>query len=166
MHEEMRRVCFGLLFNQSFLRMMIAQNESRKFRRVVLVDDNRASNFLHQCLLEELSLTDEIVILNNGRQALDYFTTQRQGEGGSGTSGQDLILLDVNMPVMNGWELLHELEHADGEYLRRNAVVMLTSCTHETDAARARRLSIKGYLEKPLDEQKVSALLDLIDVNH
>ena len=142
---------------------MISPNENRKFRRVVLVDDNRASNFLHQCLLEELSLTDEIVVLNNGRQALDYFTTQRREHAGSEPGGQDLILLDVNMPVMDGWELLHELEHADGEYLRRNAVVMLTSCTHETDAARARRLTIKGYLEKPLDEQKVSALLETID---
>ena len=146
--------------------MMVSPNENRKFRRVVLVDDNRASNFLHQCLLEELSLTDEIIVLNNGRQALDYFTKQRQELGESEPGGQDLILLDVNMPVMNGWELLHELEHADGEYLRRNAVVMLTSCTHETDAARARRLAIKGYLEKPLDEQKVSALLDAIDNSH
>jgi CheY-like chemotaxis protein len=144
--------------------MMISPNENRKFRRVVLVDDNRASNFLHQCLLEELSLTDEIVVLSNGRQALEYFTTQRRGQEGSEPGGQDLVLLDVNMPVMNGWELLHALEHADGEYLRRNAVVMLTSCTHETDAAKARRPSIKGYLEKPLDEQKVSALLDLIDI--
>ncbi len=144
-----------------FLRMMISQNEYRKFRRVVLVDDNRASNFLHQCLLEELSLTDEIVVLHNGRQALDYFTTQGQGQ--SEPDGQDLILLDVNMPVMNGWELLHELEHTNGEYLRRNAVVMLTSYTHEIDAARARQLTIKGYLEKPLDEQKVSALLNLMD---
>jgi CheY-like chemotaxis protein len=139
---------------------MISPNENRKFRRVVLVDDNRASNFLHQCLLEELSLTDEIVVLHNGRQALDYFTTQRQVA--SEPDGQDLVLLDVNMPVMNGWELLHELEHANGEYLRRNAVVMLTSCTHETDAARARQLTVKGYLEKPLDEQKVSALLEAI----
>jgi CheY-like chemotaxis protein len=68
------------------------------------------------------------------------------------------------MPVMNGWELLHELEHTNGEYLRRNAVVMLTSYTHEIDAARARQLTIKGYLEKPLDEQKVSALLETIDI--
>jgi CheY-like chemotaxis protein len=144
--------------------MTLSKNENRKFRRVVLVDDNRASNFLHQCLLEELSLTDEIVVLNNGRQALDYFTTQRAGEEEDEPDGQDLVLVDVNMPVMDGWELLHELEHTDGEYLRRNAVVMLTSCTHETDAARASALTIKGYLEKPLDEQKVSALLDLIDV--
>jgi CheY-like chemotaxis protein len=159
MHPEMWCVCFGRRFNH-FFGMMISTNENRKFRRVVLVDDNRASNFLHQCLLEELSLTDEIVVLHNGRQALDYFTTQRRE--GSEPGGQDLILVDVNMPVMNGWELLHALEHADGEYLRRNAVVMLTSCTHETDAAKARRLAIKGYLEKPLDEQKVSALLDAI----
>ncbi len=141
---------------------MISKNENRKFRRVVLVDDNRASNFLHQCLLEELSLTDEIVVLSNGRQALDYLTTQRAGGEGSEAGGQDLVLVDVNMPVMNGWELLHELEHVDREYLRRNAVVMLTSCTHETDAARASTLTVRGYLEKPLDEQKVSALLEAI----
>jgi CheY-like chemotaxis protein len=146
--------------------MMISKNENRKFRRVVLVDDNRASNFLHQCLLEELSLTDEIVVLSNGGQALDYLTTQRAGGEGSEPGGQDLVLVDVNMPVMNGWELLDELEHADQEYLRRNAVVMLTSCTHENDAARAQKLTIRGYLEKPLDEQKVSALLEKIDVRH
>ena len=113
-------------------------------------------------MLEELSLTDEIVVLHNGRQALDYFTTQLVGQGRSEPGGQDLILVDVNMPVMNGWELVHELEHTDREYLQRNALVMLTSSTHETDAARARELTIKGYLEKPLDEQKVSALLDAI----
>ncbi|HEX8530195.1 MAG TPA: response regulator, partial [Cytophagales bacterium] len=91
---------------------------------------------------------------------------QRAGGEGSEPGGQDLVLVDVNMPVMNGWELLDELEHADQEYLRRNAVVMLTSCTHENDAARAQKLTIRGYLEKPLDEQKVSALLEKIDVRH
>jgi CheY-like chemotaxis protein len=144
--------------------MTLSKNENRKFRRVVLVDDNRASNFLHQCLLEELSLTDEIVVLHNGRQALDYFTTQRAGGEGSETGGQDLVLVDVNMPVMNGWELLDELEHADREYLRRHAVVMLTSLHPRNRRRPGLNTHRQGYLEKPLDEQKVAALLDLIDV--
>jgi CheY-like chemotaxis protein len=137
------------------------RSENRKFRRVVLIDDNRASNFLHQCLLEELLLTDEIVVLQNGLQALDFFTNQCKTNA-ERESGQDLILLDVNMPVMNGWELLAILASTDHDYLRQNAVVMLTSYAHEQDAARAKSLTAKGYLEKPLDEQKMSELLQTI----
>ncbi len=137
------------------------RSENRKFRRVVLIDDNRASNFLHQCLLEELLLTDEIVVLQNGLQALDFFTSQCETNA-ERESGQDLILLDVNMPVMNGWELLAKLASTDRDYLRQNAVVMLTSYAHEQDAARAKSLIVKGYLEKPLDEQKMSELLQTI----
>ncbi len=137
------------------------RSENRKFRRVVLIDDNRASNFLHQCLLEELLLTDEIVVLQNGLQALNFFTNQCRSDA-ERESGQDLILLDVNMPVMNGWELLAELANADGDYLHHNTVVMLTSYAHEQDASRAKSLTVKGYLEKPLDEQKMSELLQTI----
>lgn len=142
--------------------MTIQKGKNQKFRRVVLIDDNRATNFLHQCLLEELLLTDEIVVLQNGFQALDFLTRQDKENAVGHNDAPDLILLDVNMPVMNGWELLDELANADRDYLCRNTVVMLTSCTQEQDAARAKLLTVKGYLEKPLDEQKVSELLQTI----
>lgn len=138
--------------------MTNSRSESRKFRRVVLIDDNRASNFLHQCLLEELLVTEEIVVLQDGLQALNFFTSHREMDANA-ESGQDLILLDVNMPVMDGWELLDKLVSTNRDYLHRNAVVMLTSFAHEHDAARARLLTVKGYLEKPLDEEKVAELL-------
>jgi CheY-like chemotaxis protein len=136
------------------------ENEKKKFRRVVLIDDNRASNFLHQCLVEELALSDEVIVFQNGQQALQYWTNP--GNQYLPGSGKDLVLLDVNMPIMNGWELLDELEKNHSDYLCQNTVVMLTTCLQDSDTAHARNQITRGVLEKPLDEEKVFALLDTL----
>ncbi|MBD0257795.1 MAG: response regulator [Cytophagales bacterium] len=126
-----------------------------RFRKILLVDDDKVCQYLYAELLQEMQLAEQLVLLPNGQLALDYLT---QHCGPAGTC-PDLILLDLKMPVMDGLELLDQLTRAGRADLVRTAVVLLTTSEHAWDQLRARQLRVKDYLVKPLTEEKIEGFL-------
>ena len=124
-----------------------------KLRSVLLVDDFDADNFMHTMLLEELDCTEHIDVALNGREALNYL--QRPD-----VIRPELILLDINMPVMNGWEFLQEYKKLD-ESLRADAVMMMvTTSLNPDDQSRAGQCgAIKCFVSKPLSDEDMKLLL-------
>ncbi len=111
---------------------------------ILLVDDNDALNFLHAKLCD-LNLQGEVISLKNGLLALEFL----EKNAISLQSREVLILLDIRMPVMDGWTLLDEMvsRNIGSDY----NVVMLTSSTSPADRSRAMKYPfVTGYLEKPL----------------
>ena len=97
---------------------------NKPLKEVLLVDDNEADNFLHRAVLEDMGVADRIVERLNGQEALDYLLTpDDQGRFPS----PDLICLDINMPIMSGWEFLDSYEQLPPE--RRRGVVVINSLT-------------------------------------
>jgi CheY-like chemotaxis protein len=116
------------------------------------VDDDEASNFLHQLLLENAGITEIHTVLN-GQQALDYL---RMHCINNQHSCPDIILLDINMPVMDGFEFLEKLPLLG---LPENIqIVLLTSSAYAKDVEKAKNYSIHSYLNKPLTEAKLHEL--------
>lgn len=75
------------------------------------------------------------------------------------------ILLDINMPVMNGWHFLDEFEKNHPEILAQTCVIMLTSSTHSADKDMAKRYkSVREFLSKPLTEAKVRQIEEICKV--
>lgn len=112
---------------------------------ILLVDDNEALNFLHAKLCD-LNLPEaEVKIVTNGELALEYLESNKSVL----QNKEVLILLDIRMPVMDGWALLDEMKARNlGENYN---VVMLTSSTSTTDKAQAMAYPfVMDYLEKPL----------------
>ncbi|MDF7815067.1 response regulator [Hymenobacter sp. YC55] len=70
---------------------------------ILLVDDNKTTNFLHQRLPGRLAVAQQLVVVTNGRQALDYLTSHK---GEAQHPSPTLILLDLRMPVLDGWAFL------------------------------------------------------------
>jgi CheY-like chemotaxis protein len=120
---------------------------------VLLVDDDSTANFLHQLLLQKtLCVTERVFVAENGQQALTQL-------GPGAAFPPQLILLDLNMPVMNGWEFLAAYQQLP-PMAPRPLVVLLSSSDHDLAQARAQQLPVDDFLSKPLTREKVQALLD------
>lgn len=122
--------------------------------KVLLVDDDLITNFLHKNMIEE-NLTDDIEIASDGKEALDVIHKCMNA-----SICPELILLDINMPVMNGFEFLEAFQKIKEQ--PKSNVFLLTSSLSIQDLDRAKEYNVKGYLSKPLTEDKLKRLVDTI----
>ncbi|GAA4023119.1 response regulator [Deinococcus rubellus] len=112
---------------------------------ILLVEDNPADVMLTEEAFEEARIANRLHVARDGVDALEFL--HRQGRYAD-TPTPDVILLDVNMPRMNGLELLAVLK-ADPE-LRRIPVIMLTTSRAEQDVWRSYDLHVNAYIPKPV----------------
>ena len=113
---------------------------------VLLVEDNEGDVVLTREALREARLHIALHEVGDGREALEYL----RGTGRhAGATLPDLILLDLNMPRMDGRELLVEIKR--DERLRSIPVVVLTSSAAETDILRSYDLQASCFITKPVD---------------
>lgn len=123
---------------------------------VLLIDDDNTTNFLNQLLLHNMHVSEQVLVAENGQEALGTLA-QLQAEAGPASCPQ-LIFLDLNMPVMNGLGFLEAYQQTDRSACSPT-IIVLTSSLLERDAMRARRLPIAGFLTKPLTREKITAVL-------
>lgn len=117
---------------------------------ILLVDDDETTNFVNQLLLEHMEVTDQVLVAYNGRQALTLIQQQ---------CCPTLILLDINMPVMNGFEFIEAYEGLELPNKQSVVVVMLTTSLNPKDMERLEQMSIQGFFNKPLTEELVRAMV-------
>ncbi len=135
----------------------------KKLKEVLLVDDSEGTNDLNTLLLTEMEVTEKISTALNGRLALDYLTT-KNSEGNF--PNPSLILLDINMPVMDGYQFLDAYNELDEQMKADQIIVMLTTSINEIDIKKAKGYEyVKGYYFKPLDEDKMNHILEGIKIN-
>lgn len=135
----------------------------RKFGCILIVDDDYASNYLTEIILEDMQLTEQIYIARNGKEALGLIIQYcKEGDPQVSSLCPQLIFLDINMPVMDGFEFLEEFESL--EFIKNNPipVFLLTTSTNSRDIEKARRYRVSAYIEKPLTEDKIKKVLDTL----
>ncbi len=122
------------------------------FKEVVisLVEDDAADQKLIKMSLSKEKIINEIHIANNGEEAMEYL--QRSKDGDNETPMPDLILLDLNMPRMDGKEFL-KLMRSDDE-LGSIPVVVLTTSDSDRDIMESYKLQAAGYIKKPVSLQE------------
>jgi CheY-like chemotaxis protein len=124
--------------------------ESRNRLRILLVEDNAVNQLVALRLLEKYGHTVEVAA--NGRRALEAIEKE----------SYDLILMDVQMPEMNGWEAtqaIREKEKTTGAHI---AIVAMTAHAMEGDEERCLAAGMDAYLTKPIRTQELRAVLDEI----
>jgi CheY-like chemotaxis protein len=110
---------------------------------ILLVDDDPTVIFMHKRLLAKSIPASSYVVANDGSQALEYILTHNN------TDTNYLILLDINMPVMDGWGFLDTIKKYD--VVQRCYVVMVTSSIDKNDRLKAAEYQqVIGFFEKPL----------------
>ncbi len=127
----------------------------RKIQSILLVDDDVTTNFVNQMLLEDMEVAEQILVANNGKEALSLIKSQC-ANGCCPT----LVLLDINMPVMNGFEFLEAYEQLDLTNKKSLVVVMLTTSLNSKDMERLDSLPNQGFLNKPLTADMVKQVLE------
>lgn len=124
--------------------------------RIVLIDDSEPDLIYSRIVLERSGIARDVRAFESAREALDWLLAPA-------CTGADLILLDINMPGMDGFEFLDALRQARaGQPDKRwGQVVMLTSSPDPGDRARAAAYPcVTGYLVKPLNQAAAQTLPD------
>jgi len=131
-----------------------------KERVILLVEDNADDEALTLRALEKNNITNKIVVARDGVEALDYLFGTGLYAGRDTSAQPELILLDLKLPKVDGFEVLQKLR-AD-ERTRLLAVVILTSSKEQQDIVNGYGLGANSYVPKPVDfQQFVDAVLQL-----
>ena len=132
----------------------------KKLNLVLLVDDNADDNFFHRRVLEKAAIAGQIDEVHNGKEALEYLTnTGKYVDRGADFPRPDLIFLDINMPLMDGWELLEAYKKLDDGVKGGVIIVMLTTSKNPNDHVKSHAVDeVNDFLTKPLTREAIEAI--------
>jgi len=119
-----------------------------ELKRIVLAEDNPNDVELTLAALSEINLANEVVVVRDGAEALDYLF-RRNEYAGRAPGNPAVMLLDLKMPKMDGLDVLRALKADD--QLRTIPIVMLTSSREEQDLVASYKLGVNAYVVKPVD---------------
>jgi CheY-like chemotaxis protein len=129
----------------------------KKLNHILLIDDDSINNFINEKLLTKLNIAEKISITLNGEEAINFLNNLC---GNSQPPCPELILLDINMPVMDGFEFLEQYKKLDFPDKQSVVIVMLTTSTNPNDTKRLAETGAAGYISKPLTEQKITEVIE------
>lgn len=127
---------------------------------ILLVEDNPDEAELALLAFKKINSHCDIKVVNNGEEALDFLFAQGAYHQHPPAPQPALILLDVNLPKLNGFEVLKQLRASDA--YRDTPVILLTTSDEQSDMERARALGASRYYCKPLGFDSFARLLQQI----
>lgn len=127
-----------------------------KFKSVLLVDDDYISNFIADHLLNKLSVCENVNFARNGDEALKFLKEC--------TEFPDLILLDINMPVMDGFEFIETFRALNMDK-NKTRIIIYTASFNQKDIELLKSIGFSDFIVKPLTEEKLLNILKLFDNN-
>ena len=123
---------------------------------VLLVDDDEINNFISIKLIKKALLNTEIAACLNGKFAIEQLTEIQYKDP---ELLPDYILLDINMPIMNGWEFLDEYKRLNIDPLGKSKIYIISSSVFSNDINKARSYPlVKDFISKPLNVEKIKEL--------
>ncbi len=127
-----------------------------KLKKILLIDDDTINNFIVLNKLNNIALSLDAVSVLNGREGLDYLNKCIL----ENLDFPELILLDINMPVLDGWGFLDEFEKLEKNYQQKTAIYMVSSSVYIEDIEKAKEYSqIKQFISKPLSKDKLTEII-------
>lgn len=124
-------------------------------RPILLVEDDEVDVLTVRRALRDLKVENDLILASDGEEALGFL----RGGGGPRPA---LILLDLNMPRMNGFEFLRAAR--EGDLIEGIPVVVLTTSRQDQDIFEGFKLNVAGYMVKPVDYRKFVEMMQAIDL--
>jgi CheY-like chemotaxis protein len=127
---------------------------------ILLVDDDETSNFINKTIIELEEIDMFIQVANDGIEALEFLTCTGKFSEKSEYPQPGIILLDINMPRMNGWEFIEEYQKLPENQKGRIVLAMLTSSLDQGDIDKANKnKDLMGLISKPLNPEKLNTII-------
>lgn len=125
-------------------------------KNLTIVDDDDIFVFLTTKIIEQTNLVDLIKVFGNGLDAINFLKENKNNVDAL----PDIILLDLSMPIMNGWQFLEEYNKLNPTIGKKITIYICSSSISPDDITRAKTISeVSDYIIKPITKDK---LIDLI----
>ncbi|GAL82989.1 two-component response regulator [Sporocytophaga myxococcoides] len=128
-----------------------------KFKSILLIEDDDICNFITTKFFSRYQISEQLHSVKDGEQALDFLRSQNDKP-----SFPQIILLDLFMPIMDGFEFLEEFNQIKGSLCQSPEIIVLTVTTRNKDLERAKNLGVKTILHKPFNHSYIVHLKTLI----
>jgi len=127
----------------------------KKFKNACIIDDDHIFIYGIKRLMIEVNFCEEILVYNNGEDAIKAFTINKE----SGRPVPSIIFLDLNMPIMNGWDFLDAFCKSNESGLDNTIVYIISSSVDPRDLVRIKDYAVvKNYILKPITANDLEAI--------
>jgi CheY-like chemotaxis protein len=125
----------------------------KKLNSILLIDDDKNDNFYHEREILKAKPDLTVITKTSGMEALDYLNGP--------AAKPELVFLDINMPIWDGWAFLLEFSRLDKKLQEAIMIMVLTSSRNPTDELRAKAWGfVSGFIIKPLSKE---IMLDILN---
>lgn len=119
---------------------------------ILIIDDDEINNFIAAKLIDKIEPKANVFTCLNGQEGLEYLLSKIDNI----EELPDIIFLDINMPVMNGWEFLEEYDKIKPRIPKTITINMLSSSVYNDDIAKSKSFSsVDKFISKPLTIEKI-----------
>ena len=132
-------------------------------KQILCIDDDPITLMLYKKVIEKASFSTEIITAQNGEEALRLFNELKYSKNEA--KKPQLIFLDLNMPVMGGWEFLDHFTSVDYEEFNSISIIVLSSTINPEDLAKAKKYpAVIDFLSKPISTLMLENLRDKMNL--
>lgn len=134
-------------------------NPKSKYKAVMLVDDNEIDNLINQKMIEAADITETIYTHTGAKSAIEFLRNLEKVEELGNDILPSVIFLDIDMPLMDGFQFLDEFDKLMAKTKDKCKIVMLTSSINPRDVTKSKGyVYVKKYINKPLSQENLENL--------
>ncbi|MCU0439688.1 MAG: response regulator [Raineya sp.] len=125
---------------------------NQKLNSILLIDDDEPTNFLHQLVINKSNCVEDCIVMSSAQEALNYLSIE---------NSPNLILLDINMPAMNGWEFLEAFRELNISKKDEIIIIMLTTSFNPDEEEKSKLFKeVQDFKRKPLTNIMLKEIIE------
>ncbi|MFC5282246.1 response regulator [Pedobacter alpinus] len=133
----------------------------KELLNILIIDDDEINNFIAVKLIDKIPVKAKVITRLNGLEGLNFIKEKLTDQN----NFPDIIFLDINMPIMNGWEFLDEFEQIKSELNKSTYINMLSSSVYNDDISKAKTYTtVNKFISKPLTVEKIRDLYESLSI--